>query len=235
MERMTGGTALVRSLVRHGVDTVFGLPGVQMDALFNALHDHREKVRVVGARHEQGVAYMAFGYAQATGRVGTYAAVPGPGFLNTTAALSTAYACNAPVLALIGQIPSASIGRGHGLLHEIPNQLGILQSLTKWAARIDHPSQAPDAVAEAFRQLSSGRPRPVGLEMAPDMMALPAPVELTAPHGAAAPPEPDSEQIKAAAKALAGAANPVIVVGSGVFGAIFGLSSVIGPLTFPYM
>ena len=105
---------------------------------------------------------MAFGYAQATGRVGAYAVVPGPGFLNTTAALSTAYACNAPVLALIGQIPSASIGRGHGMLHEIPNQLGILQSLTKWATRIDHPSEAPEAVAEAFRQLSSGRQRPVG-------------------------------------------------------------------------
>jgi acetolactate synthase-1/2/3 large subunit len=233
MERMTGGAALVHSLVGHGVDTVFGLPGVQMDALFNALHDNRELIRVVGARHEQGVAYMAFGYAQATGRVGTYAAVPGPGFLNTTAALSTAYACNAPVLALIGQIPSASIGRGHGLLHEIPNQLGILQSLTKWAARIDHPSQAPDAVAEAFRQLTSGRKRPVGLEMAPDMMALAAPVALATPHRAAAPPEPDSDQIKEAAKALAGAASPVIVVGSGVFGAIEELQAVAERLQAP--
>ena len=117
MERMTGGTAIVRGLAEHGVDTVFGLPGVQVDALFNALYDQRNRVRVFNARHEQAVAYMALGYAQATGRIGAYAVVPGPGFLNTTAALATAYACNVPVLALIGQIPSAAIGRGHGLLH----------------------------------------------------------------------------------------------------------------------
>src|SRR5262249_49341078 len=92
-------------------------------------------------------------------------------------------------------------------------------SLTKWAARVDHPSEAPGAVAEAFAQMTSGRPRPAGLEMAPDMMALAAPVALAAPRGPATLPEPDPDQIKAAAKALAGATNPVIVVGSGVFGA----------------
>jgi acetolactate synthase-1/2/3 large subunit len=98
-------------------------------------------------------------------RVGAYAVVPGPGFLNTTAALATAYATNAPVLCISGQIASDLIGRGFGLLHEIPDQLGILQRLTKWAARIEHPTQAGSLVNEAFRQLRSGRPRPVGLEI----------------------------------------------------------------------
>ena len=97
--------------------------------------------------------------------------VPGPGFLNTTAALATAYGASAPVLCLSGQIPSRYIGRGVGLLHEIPDQLGIMQRLTKWAARIKAPQDAARLVAEAFAQMATGRPRPVALEMPIDVMA----------------------------------------------------------------
>ena len=96
MSRTTGGGALVEMLRRYGVDTVFALPGVQNDALFVALYDAGEAVRVIHTRHEQGAAYMAYGYARSTGKVGAYAVVPGPGLLNTTAALSTAYATNTP-------------------------------------------------------------------------------------------------------------------------------------------
>src|SRR6266566_1418862 len=92
--------------------------------------------------------------------------------VDTMAALSTAYATNAPVLCISGQVPSDLIGRGFGLLHEIPDQLGILQTLTKWAARIDHPTQTGKLVNEAFRQLRDGRPRPVGIEIPPDVLAL---------------------------------------------------------------
>ncbi|WP_339856263.1 thiamine pyrophosphate-binding protein, partial [uncultured Nisaea sp.] len=70
---MTGGTALVRALTENGIDTVFGLPGIQLDGLFNAFYDARNSLRVINARHEQGTAYMAFGYAQSTGKVGAYA------------------------------------------------------------------------------------------------------------------------------------------------------------------
>src|SRR3977135_243869 len=143
MTRMTGGGALVEMLSRHGVDTLFALPGVQNDALFVALYDAGDKIRVIHPRHEQAAAYMAFGYARASGKVGAYAVVPGPGVLNTTAALATAYATNAPVLCISGQIPSNLIGRGFGLLHEVPDQLAILRGLTKWAARIDHPRHGP--------------------------------------------------------------------------------------------
>src|SRR2546430_17310986 len=138
MARMTGGRALVEMLRRHEVDTIFALPGVQNDALFVALYDAGEALRVIHTRHEQGAAYMAFGYARASGKVGAYAVVPGPGLLNTTAALSTAYATNAPVLCISGQIPSNLICRGFGLLHEAPDQLAILRGRTKWADRIGH-------------------------------------------------------------------------------------------------
>ena len=98
MTRMTGGQAVVEMLRRHGVKILFALPGVQNDALFSALYDAGGALRVIHTRHEQGAAYMAYGYAKSTGGVGAYAVVPGPGVLNTTAALATAYAANARVL-----------------------------------------------------------------------------------------------------------------------------------------
>ena len=107
MVRITGGEALVRAVVGHGVEVLFVLPGVQNDPFFSALYDAAETLKVIVTRHEQAAAYMAHGYAAASGRVGAYRVVPGPGFLNTTAALATSYACNLPVLCLSGQIPSA--------------------------------------------------------------------------------------------------------------------------------
>jgi acetolactate synthase-1/2/3 large subunit len=215
MARMTGGGALVEMLTRHGVDTLFALPGVQNDALFVALYDAGDKIRVIHPRHEQAAAYMAFGYARASGRPGAFAVVPGPGLLNTTAALATAYATNSPVLCISGQIPSNLIGRGFGLLHEIPDQLAVLRGLTKWAERINHPSETGKLVNEAFRQLADGRPRPVALEMPLDIMALEAEVALPAVEAPPAPPPPDPELIDKAAALLAAAKQPMIYVGSG--------------------
>jgi acetolactate synthase-1/2/3 large subunit len=219
MTCMTGGSAVVKSLQLYGIDTLFGIPGVELDQLFVALYDEREAIRVIANRHEQGCAYMAFGYAQASGRVGAYAVVPGPGLLNSSAALATAYACNAPILCVTGQVPSQQIGRGFGAHHEISDQLGILRNLTKYAARIEHPALAPEAVEQAFRALSSGRRRPVGLEMAPDIMAMKAEVALREPLSAPAPTAPDPEQIEKAAEMLGKARNPIIAVGGGVLGA----------------
>jgi len=219
MARMTGGQALVKSLIGNGVETLFALPGVQLDHMFNALHDEGNAIRVINTRHEQGAAYMALGYALATGDVGAYAVVPGPGVLNTTAALATAYGVHARVLCVTGQVPSAHIGRGLGMLHEIPDQLGVLRGLTKWAGRIEHPVEAPDKVDEAFRHLRNGAPRPAGLEMAMDLMADAAEVRLKPPAEAEPPVPADPELIAKAAELLAGAAQPAIFVGSGVFGA----------------
>ena len=219
MAGMTGGQAIVEMLRRHGVDTVFALPGVQNDALFEALYDARNSIRIIHTRHEQGAAYMAYGYAKASGRVGTYAVVPGPGLLNTTAALSTAYAGNAPVLCITGQIPLAMIGRGLGFLHEIPDQLGIMQRLTKWAARVEHPAAAPQLLNEAFRQLGSGRRRPVALEVPMDVLAQRAEVDLADPVPPPPEPEISPEQAKEAAELLAKAKRPLLIIGGGAMDA----------------
>lgn len=219
MTEMTGGKAIVNSLQQYGIDTLFGLPGVQLDQLFVALYDERKAIRVVHSRHEQGCAYMAFGFAKSSGRVGAYAVVPGPGFLNASAALATAYAANAPVLCITGQIPSHLIGGNFGAHHEITDQLGIMRNLTQWATRIEHPTQVPGAVQKAFRLLASGRRRPVGLEIAPDIMAMKTEVDLPKPAGAPAPVAPDPELADRAAEMLGKACCPVIVAGGGVFGA----------------
>ena len=217
-ETLNAAEAVVRSLVLNGVDTIFGLPGVQNDVFFAALHDAQDQLRVVHTRHEQGAAYMALGAAMATGKPQAYVVVPGPGFLNSTGALCTAYACNAPVLALTGQIPQAMIGRGLGFLHELPDQLGIMERLSKYAARIKAPHEAPHIMNEAFRQLRSGRPRPVALECAPDVWlkraAMDFPGAAKADNAAI-----DPDAIEAAAKLLGAAEKPLIVVGGGAMGA----------------
>jgi len=201
------------------VDTVFGIPGVQTYALFDALARTPE-LRVVVPRHEQACAYMAFGYARSTGKVGVYTVVPGPGVLNSTAALCTAFGASTPVVCITAEIPSAQIGVGRGQLHELPDQLATLRTLTKWAERIDRPSDAPALVAEAFRQATTGRPRPVALEMPWDVLDSDEEVPLDRPRTAvAAAPAPAADEIARAADVLAAAANPMIMVGGGAVSA----------------
>jgi acetolactate synthase-1/2/3 large subunit len=216
---MSGGDAVIRSLLAHDISTIYCLPGVQSDHLFNAMFDAGDALTVVHTRHEQGAAYMALGAALATGKPAAYSVVPGPGFLNSTAALATAYSTGARVVAVVGQLPSHAIGKGHGLLHEIPDQLGILRKLTKWADRADKPHDAPGIVARAFKELRSGRPRPVGIEVPPDMLQARAEVELMAPLPLDPAPALDEDAIARAADLLAKAQCPVIFVGGGALDA----------------
>ncbi len=102
MATMTGAQALVRQLKREGIDTIFGLPGIQLDWVFDAVYEEREHFRVYHPRHEQACVYMADGYARATGKIGLAMVVPGPGLLNAAGALSTAYAVSSPVFVVTG-------------------------------------------------------------------------------------------------------------------------------------
>ncbi len=219
VQTMTGGEAVVRELIQAGFKTVFALPGVQNDALFNALYDRRDALRVVHTRHEQGAAYMALGATLATGRPAVCSVVPGPGFLNASAALATAYALNAPLLFLTGQIPLAQIGRGAGALHEIQDQSGMLRSLTKFAALAAHPSQVPEVMSAALAALAQGRPRPVGVEVPMDVLAQLAPVRMSSATntGVSAPPV-DESLLERMADALVKATAPMLFVGSGAQG-----------------
>jgi acetolactate synthase I/II/III large subunit len=215
MERMTTAEATVAALIAHGIETIYALPGVHNDHLFDALFKAKERIRTVHTRHEQGAGYMALGAALATGRPQAYAVVPGPGLLNSATALLNAHGTNAPVLALIGQIAQADIGRGYGHLHEIRDQAGIISRIVGHTARIKAPAEAPALVADAFRAMRSSRPGPAALECAIDMWGKSGLVALptTPPPASAAPIDDDA--IAAAAKRLADAERILIVTGGG--------------------
>jgi len=216
---VTTAEAAVETLLRHGIDTVFGLPGLHNDPLFDALYGARDRLRVIHTRHEQGAAYMALGAALITGRPQVCALVPGPGLLNAGAALLTALGTNAPVVALVGQIPHDAIDRGLGYLHEIRDQPGLARHFVKFVARITSCADAPTAIADAFRHARSGRPGPVVVECAMDTWATsgavsfpPMPLPIVMPHI-------DEASVARAAAVLDRSARPLIVVGGGAQGA----------------
>jgi acetolactate synthase-1/2/3 large subunit len=214
VSEMSTGEATAATLIAHGLDTVYALPGVHNDHLFDAFQRAGDALRVVHSRHEQGAAYMALGAALATGKPQAYVVVPGPGLLNSGAALLTAYGMNAPVLALIGQIPAAAIGRGFGHLHEIRDQAGIIARLVDHSARIDGPAEASAKVAKAIASMRQGRPGPAALECAIDVWGKRGPVALTPPAPARAP-RIDDGKVTAAAKLLGKAKRVLIVAGGG--------------------
>jgi acetolactate synthase I/II/III large subunit len=219
MAKMTGGQAIVRTLTGHGIDVIFGLPGVQLDNTFDALYEARNTIRTIHTRHEQGAAYMALGYAQASGKIGACIVGPGPGLLNAGAALCTAAASNVPVLCVAGQLPSGQIGGGVGMTHEIRDQTSAMRGVVKWVGRAETAAEAPDVLQEGFRQMLETRHQPVVFEMAPDIMGREEDVNLLEPDEYAAEFSPDEAILAEAASLLANAETPAIFAGSGVFGA----------------
>ena len=129
--------------------------------------------------------------SRATGRPGVFSVVPGPGVLNASAAMLTAYGANEPVLCLTGQVPTAFLGKGRGHLHEMPDQLATLRTFVKWAARIEYPDAAPALVSRAFQEMLSGRRGPAALEMPWDVFTQRADVGAVKPFDPFPAPRPD--------------------------------------------
>jgi acetolactate synthase-1/2/3 large subunit len=227
MPKMTGGQALAKSLYREGVRVIFGLPGVQLYHLLDGLYDE-PGIRFITTRHEQATSYMADGYARAGGGIGTALVVPGPGLQNASAGIGTAYAASSPILVVSGQIERDLIGVDRGMLHEVNDQMDTIRPVTKWAARILKPQDVPATVHEAFRQLKTGRPRPVEIEIPPETLAEEADIELLEPalgatvsaQGEARSlplrPAASAEQIQTGAEVLAHARKLIIIAGGGV-------------------
>ncbi len=214
MPQMTGSQALARSLVREGVEAIFALPGAQIMGIFDALYEHSD-IRLVTVRHEQTTTFMADGYARVKGKPGVALVVPGPGVQNASAGMSTAYSASSPVLLLAGQIDSGMIGKDKGALHELNDQLDIVRPVTKWCTRILNVRDIPLAIHEAFRQMTTGRPRPTEVEIPPDVLASSAEVELLgAQHNPSLAPDP--HQVSQASKILRSAKKPLIWAGGGV-------------------
>lgn len=215
MAALTGGQALAGQLRAEDVRHVFGVPGVQLDWALDALREQHPALRYVHTRHEQAASYMADGYGRASGRPGVCLVVPGPGVLNALSGLATGWACSSPMVFLAAQIPSTALGRGLGALHEIPGQSDVLASLAKWHTAVRTPEQIPAAVHEAFRQVRSGRPRPVVVEIPADALSTRGDVQFL-PAAEAEPAAADPADVERAATLLRAARRPLLYVGWGV-------------------
>ena len=214
MVRMTGGEALVKSLLGEGVEVVFGLPGIQLYGIVAALRDE-PAIRTITTRHEQATTYMADGYARATGKPAVAMVVPGVGLYNAAAGLATAYARCSPVLVIAGQIPRDQIGKNLGAVHEIADQPSVVRPVTKWRRRVLTPADVPYAVNEAFRQMRTGCPRPVMIEIPPEVGLEREEVVLRRP-APLSPIVPSREQLQEAARVIARSRLPLIYAGGGV-------------------
>ena len=214
MPHLTGAQAAIATLRAHGVDTIFGIPGVHTLPLYDAMRDE-PGLRHVLARHEQGAGFMAEGYARATGRAGVALTITGPGVTNVATPVASAYADSVPLLVVSTSLPRAAAGRPMGLLHEMKDQLGVMESLAGWTRAVQRVDEIPDALRDAMRALRSGRPRAAYVQIPLDLLeaetdaaiAEPAPVE---------PARPAQAHIQAAAELLAAARRPLIVAGAGV-------------------
>ena len=214
MVKMSGGEALVKSLVREGVNVVFGIPGIQIYGIIAALRDE-PGIRMITTRHEQATTYMADGYARASGKPGVALVVPGVGLYNAAPGLTNAYSRSSPVLLIAGQVPRGAMGKGLGAVHEVLDQGSTVRSVTKWQRQALRPREVPDAVFEAFRQMRTGRPRPVLIEIPPDAGVEQEEVTLRDP---ARIPRivPSPEDLREAAAIIAESRTPVIFAGGGV-------------------
>jgi thiamine pyrophosphate-dependent acetolactate synthase large subunit-like protein len=213
----TGGEWVVEALRAEGVRHVFGIPGVHNLAIYDALLRGGTGITHILARHEQGAAFMADGYARASGRPGVIVATTGPGATNVLTPLVESYAGSQPVLALVSDIPVALIGRDLGALHEVPNQIDCFRPMTRWAETIRDAAAFAPAIQRAFAQFRSARPGPVALSLPTDLLMARAASRINDPTGR--PPACDRALTAQAAERLARAQRPIIVTGGGTVSA----------------
>ncbi len=207
----TVGERLVEGLAARGVKVVFGIPGVHTVELYRGLSE--SPVRHVTARHEQGCAFMADGYARVSGQPGVAFVITGPGLTNALTAMGQAREDSVPVLVISGVNRRESLGKGLGRLHELPDQAAMVRALCP-TRQITAPEEVGPTLDWAWALLTTGRPGPVHIEVPTDVMPLPCP-PLPAPAAPAPQPVPELTE---AARLLNGAKRVVILAGGGARG-----------------
>ena len=212
---MTGGQLIVESLVRYGVDVVFGIPGAHTISIYDALY-HHPKIKHVLVRHEQSAALMADGYARSTGRPGVCCVTTGPGVTNAATGLAVAHNDSIPVLLVSSQVHSEAAKKHRGLFHAM-DQLALTKPVTKWNARVDRPSEIPQVIAKAFHALTTGRRGAVHVEVPFDVLSDVS--EFKDSKLQIETVEADNAGIHRAAKLLRRAERPLIFAGGGVIAA----------------
>jgi acetolactate synthase-1/2/3 large subunit len=205
-------------LSAHGVRHVFGYPGGQITPLYDALY-RQSAIRHILARGEQAAAFMADGYARATGQPGVALVVCGPGVLNAATPLATAFTDSVPLLLLSGQVPSAGLGLRSGYYHE-NDQLAACATLTKWRGRVEKVSEIVPQLDRGFAALTEGRPGPVFFEVPLDVLRAECPNESFPPIPAASlARKPRPEEVASLARLVESWQRPLLLAGGGVLSA----------------
>ncbi|HYZ90715.1 MAG TPA: thiamine pyrophosphate-binding protein [Myxococcales bacterium] len=205
----TGGQILVQSLVTHGVDHVFCVPGESHLAVLDALYDVRDRVKLVACRHESGASNMAEAYGKLTGRPGVALVTRGPGATNASIGVHTAFQDSTPLLLLVGQVPRRFADRE--AFQEIDYRR-MFGQMTKWAAQIDDARRVPEYVSRAFQTTTAGRQGPVVLALPEDMLTEQAEAPATPAYRRVAC-APAAESIARLVAALSEAKRPIVVAG----------------------
>lgn len=210
----TCGEHLVELLHAHDVDTVFGIPGVHTLEIYRGLGAY--DITHVTPRHEQGLGFMADGYARRTGKPGVAIVISGPGITNVTTAVASAYHDSIPLLVVSSVVSSDKLGRETGTIHDMPDQQALMSTITALSETVHSPADLAPALTRAFGLLSGTRARPVHLQIPTDVLAMPAadadrPVVVAVPR----PPVADVHLVEAAAALLREAQRPFIVAGGG--------------------
>ena len=215
-EIISGGEALMRSLLKEGVDTVFGYPGGSIMPVFDAMYDHRDDFRQVLVRHEQGAVHAAQGYARSSGKVGLCIVTSGPGATNTLTGISDAMLDSTPVVVIAGQVGTTVLGTD--AFQEI-DFVGITQPITKWSYQIRRPEDVAWAVARAFYIAGTGRPGPVVLDFTKNAQVATVeyePAYVDSVRSYIPYPAPSQEAVEAAARLINASSRPFMLVGQGV-------------------
>lgn len=214
MAEISGAEAFLKALKRERVETIFGVPGGAIIPICDALYD--SDIRFILARHEQGAAHMADGYARASGRVGVCLATSGPGATNLVTGIATANIDSSPVVAFTGQVPTSMIGTD--AFQEV-DIIGVTASITKHNIQVRRAREIPPAVKSAFYIASTGRRGVVLVDLPKDAQTsveevqFPEGVEFQGYHISI---EPDPRELDRAATVMASAERAIILAGGGV-------------------
>jgi thiamine pyrophosphate-dependent acetolactate synthase large subunit-like protein len=208
----TGAELAIAALEMHGVETVFGIPGVHTLALYDALRT--SSIRHVLARHEQGAGFMADGYARASGRPGVALVITGPGVTNIATPIGEAYTDSSPVMVVSSNNARPYVDAMRGNLHDLKDQMAVMRAVTKWSTRVLAADQATSALAEGFRQMGTGRPLPVHIELPLDVLDEPT-EDLRLPVAHPERLQPDPALLTEAVRRLIAAERVAIYCGGG--------------------
>jgi len=215
------GEAVIRLLEARGVDVIFGIPGVHTIEFYRGLAG--SSIRAITPRSEAGAGFMADAYARVTGRPGVCILVTGPGVTNAATPIAEAFHDSIPLLVIAGAIARPDAGRGHGPLHDLPDQAGLLSTITAISRVVADAAELPALIESAWRSFETGRPRPVHVGVPTDLLEEEADLGgVDIPVGARTPAteadqrtHPDPTLVREAAALLADAARPMVLLGGG--------------------